>query len=114
MPNPISGRMPVAPNSRSLPIARNGRDVNMRLALEPGNREHRDRIVNVSARQFNALRVANQAIEDTHRIFYMGSGDNKMHNHATNGETFKRQLVSRGHTESRNLGPVDTMWEAKR
>lgn len=114
MPSPISGRIPVAPASHELRDLRPGDKVNIRLALEPGNRAHRDCEVKVNRQQFDALRVANQAIQDTHRILSMGVGDQRFHSVSTNGETLKRQLVMRKRIKEQGITPLNSMWEAKR
>ncbi|WP_034916758.1 hypothetical protein [Erwinia sp. 9145] len=114
MPSPISGRIPVAPTSRDLRDLGPNDRVNIRLALEPGNPVHRDCEVRVSSQQFNALRVANQAIQDTHKILFMGVGDQRFHSLNTNAETFKRLLVMRKRVEDAKMTPLQSIWEAKR
>lgn len=114
MPSPISGRIPVAPTSRELRNLRSSDRVNIRLALEPGNRAHRDCEVKVNRQQYDALRVANQAIQDTHRILYMGVGDQRFHSVSTHAETLKRQLVMRKRISEQGITPLGSMWEAKR
>ncbi|WP_158782855.1 hypothetical protein [Pantoea sp. BAV 3049] len=114
MPSPISGRIPVAPDSRDIRNLRSNDRVNIRLALEPGNRAHRDCEIKVSRQQFDALQVANQAIGDTHRILFMGVGDQRFHSLSTNAETLKRQLVMRKRIKEEGMTPLSSMWEAKR
>ncbi|WP_296257743.1 MULTISPECIES: Hrp-dependent type III effector protein [unclassified Pseudomonas] len=64
-----------------------------RRVLEPENSRHRGRTVTVSVGEMDALKYANDAIDDTWRILNYGSGNQERHLKRTAGESFKRTVL---------------------
>ncbi|QKJ88772.1 hypothetical protein PMPD1_3861 [Paramixta manurensis] len=82
------------------------RRVSMRIALEGTNRAHRERQVEVSVKEMNALRLGNRAIDDTWRILDIGSANQRQHVLSTQGESYRRTLLTYQKTKGQDIATV--------
>ncbi|MGY2291600.1 hypothetical protein ACW9H6_17080 [Pseudomonas sp. SDO528_S397] len=64
-------------------------------AIAAGSTRHPVTVKAVSPRQMDALLVANQAIDDTWQVLNSGSGNQVAHLLSTDGDSFKRTMLSR-------------------
>lgn len=72
-------------------------------AIAAGSTRHPVTVKAVSPRQMDALLVANQAIDDTWQILNSGSGNQVAHLLSTDGDSFKRTMLSREGTKDNQV-----------